>query len=342
MKYQSELIAVNELKLDLENPRLYHQRAAGTAPKTERDLEKMISEDKEGGTSGKFVALKKAITKSGVLDPIWVKKETDGKYLVIEGNRRTTCLRAILNEDRTPPKGVSYDSVMANVLDPSATELEIKLQKARLQTGKKAWGVANDAAVIHEFHYDLMMDIEDISTEMQISKAKVKKYLKSYKMWLRYVKETGDTNTSRFAMFNEMPQPVMIWVEESPENVADYHKWITPVEGQAKIRSAATRGGLRDFSKVVKDPEALKLLREDPKVNVELAFEVVKSNDILKDMAFLKRILPMAKQLDDMDDSQRARLANEPAIGIHLMSLKDACTALLSDLQDIKDYQEKI
>ena len=336
MKYESALIEVKDLKLDLENPRLYHRRAAGTAPKTERDLEMMISDD-----SGKFIALKKAISKSGVQDPIWVQKESDGKYLVIEGNRRTTCLRAILNEDKTPPPGVSYNFVIANVIDSSVTEIEVKKHKARLQGGKKAWGVANDAAVIHEFHYDLMMDIEDIATEMLISVSKVKKYLKSYKMWLRFVKETGDTNTSRFAMFNEMPQPVMVWVEESDINLADYHQWITPVDGQAKIRSAATRGGLRDFSKVVNDPEAIQLLREDPKADVELAFEVVKSNDILKDMAFLKRILPMAKKLDDMDDSQRARLATEPRIAIHLKSLKNSCDTLLSDLADMKDYQDK-
>ncbi|MBT4157029.1 MAG: ParB N-terminal domain-containing protein [Euryarchaeota archaeon] len=334
MKFETTFIETKDLKLDLENPRLYHQRAAGTAPENEQDLEKMISEDNQ------FNSLKKAIIKSGVMEPIWVQKVDDGKYLVIEGNRRTTCLRRILHEERTPPQGVSYESVRANIIDPSVTELEIKLQKARLQSGKKAWGAANDAAVIHEFHYDLMMDIEDIATEMQISKVKVKKYLKSYKMWLRYVKEIGDTSISRFAMFNEMPQPVMKWVEAGPRNLEDYHDWIKPTDGQARIRSAATRGGLRDFSKVVVDSEAINLLREDPTANVEDAFEVVKSNDILKDMSFLKRVLPMAKQLDDMDDSQRARLANEPRISVHLRSLRDACEVLLDDLHAIKNYQD--
>ena len=334
MKFETTFVETKDLKLDLENPRLYHRRAAGTAPENEQDLEKMISEDNQ------FNSLKKAIIKSGVMEPIWVQKVDDGKYLVIEGNRRTTCLRRILHEERTPPQGVSYESVRANIIDPSVTELEIKLQKARLQSGKKAWGVANDAAVIHEFHYDLMMDIEDIATEMQISKVKVKKYLKSYKMWLRYIKETSETSTSRFAMFNEMPQPVMKWVEAGPRNLEDYHDWIKPTDGQARIRSAATRGGLRDFSKVVVDSEAINLLREDPTANVEDAFEVVKSNDILKDMSFLKRVLPMAKQLDDMDDSQRARLANEPRISVHLRSLRDACEVLLNDLHAIKNYQD--
>jgi hypothetical protein len=57
-------------------------------------------------------------------------------------------------------------------------------------------------------------------------------------------------------------------------------------------------------------------------------------------MHFLNRLLPMAKQLDDMDDSQRARLANEPRISVHLRSLKDACDALLKDIEDIREYQE--
>ena len=328
------MVDVKDLALDLENPRLYHQRAAGTAPNNEADLERMIAGESQ------FITLKKAIVKSGVQEPIWVQKRNDGKYLVVEGNRRTTCLRAILNEDRTPPEGVSYDSVIANIIDPSVSELDVKLQKARLQSGKKAWGAANDAAVIHEFHYDLMMDIEDIATEMQISKTKVKKSLKSYKMWLRYVTDTSDTSTSRYSMFDGMSTVVMNWVESEDENLQNYHEWIKPIDGQAKIRSAATRGGLRDFAKVVVDPEAIQLMREDPSANVEDAFEVVKSNDILKDMQFLNRILPMAKQLDDMDDSQRARLANEPRISVHLRSLKDACDALLKDIGNIREYQE--
>ena len=36
---------------------------------------------------------------------------------------------AILSEDRIPPEGVSYDSLIANVIDPSVSELEIKLPK---------------------------------------------------------------------------------------------------------------------------------------------------------------------------------------------------------------------
>ena len=334
MKFKTEHVEVKDLILDLENPRLYHKRAAGTAPGNERDLERLISEDAQ------FITLKKAIVKSGVMEPIWVQKRESGKYLVIEGNRRTTCLRSINNEDRTPPLGVSYELVIANIIDPSVSDLDVKLQKARLQSGKKAWGAANDAAVIHEFHYDLMMDIEDIATEMQISKAKVKKSLKSYKMWLRYIEDSGDVSTSRFSMFDGMPPAVTNWIEDDDENLHNYHEWITPTDGQAKIRSAATRGGLRDFAKVVVDQEAIQLMREDPNANVEDAYEVVKSNDILKDMQFLKRILPMAKQLDDMDDSQRARLANEPKISVHLRSLKDACDALLSDLDEIKNYQE--
>ena len=320
--------------LDLENPRLYHQRQAGTAPKNEKDLERSISE----GTQ--FVALKKTIAESGVTDPIWVREVDGGKYIVEEGNRRTTCLRSLINEDKTPPAGVSYELVIANIIDPSESDLDIKLHKAQLQTGKKTWGAANDAAAIHEFHYNYYMDLEDIATAMQKSKTKVIKSLRAYKMWLDYVKKTGDSSPSRFSMFDGMQQPVRSWVEADKKNLESYHEWINPVDGQARIRSAATRGGLRDFNKVVVDPEAIQLMRDDPNANVDDAYEVVKSNDILKDLQFLKRVLPMAKQLDDMDDSQRARLANEPKISIHLRSLKDACDALLSDLDAIKNYQE--
>ena len=213
-----------------------------------------------------------------------------------------------------------------------------KLQKVRLQSGKKAWGVVNDAAVVHEFHHELHMALEDIATEMQVSVTKVKKLLKSFRMYLDYVRTTGDSNEKRFAFFNEAPAKVIEWVETSPRNKSDYYEWMTPVNGKAKIRSASTgRGSLRDFSKCLDEPEAIELLREDPDSTVEDAFEIVKENDVLKDMTFLKRVLPMAKNLNDLDDSQISRLSNERRIVVHIRSLMSACERALGQIEEMQD-----
>ena len=326
MKTTASNIEISRLKLDLENPRLFHERLSGKGPTTEEELEKSISGDSE------FKALLRSIRKSGVIDPIWVLPAQNGDFLVIEGNRRTTSLRTLTRQSITPPDGVSYTHVRANIIDPSTPAKEIKLQKARLQTGKAVWGVFNVSALMYEFHHSDMMALEDIATEMQMSITKVKKSLRSYEMFLEYSSSSGDTNKSRFAYFNEAPKKVLEWVADSDLNKEDYFKWINPTQGRAKIRSAATKGGLRDFAKVTEDPDALTLLREDPRSTVEDAIEVVKQNDIQKDMPFLQRILPLQANINNLSPEQKARISSEPRVMIHLRSLRSACDALLEEL----------
>ena len=132
MKFDATTVEVKDLVLDPENPRFFSQNVSVNLPNNENQLEDLLLNEKL------FPVLKDSIVKSGVLDPIWVKKLDNGKYLVVEGNLRVACLSSILNDDTPAPEGVSYDSVLANVIDPSVSELEIKLQQARLQSGKSS------------------------------------------------------------------------------------------------------------------------------------------------------------------------------------------------------------
>lgn len=322
-------IPVDKLMLDIENPRLLHEVIAGTAPTTQQELEDSIS----SAASSKFKALFKSIKKTGVQNAIWVLPQSDGTYLVKEGNRRTTILRKLLREGIQPPSGVEYDKVPANIIDKSATDMDVKLLCARIQTGQAEWGAFNEGALISDLHNNDNMALEDIAIELQKPVTQIKKQLKSYKMFLEYSAASGDVNPRRFAYFNEAPKKVLEWVDDSPRNKKDYHKWINPTNGAAKIRSAATKGGLRDFSKIIDDGDAIQLMREDTMANVEDAMEVVKQNDIKKDMPFLARLLPFQAQLNGLSDEQKARIASEPRMKVHLKSLKTACENLLKELE---------
>ena len=50
----------------------------------------------------------------------------------------------------------------------------------------------------------------------------------------------------------------------------------------------------------------------------------------------MKRILPIAKSLNEMDEIQLSKLANERRYVVHLQSLKAACEAILRDLENIE------
>ena len=264
------------------------------------------------------------------MDPIWLVPQSNGSFRVIEGNRRVTCLKTLIDSGETNPD-VDFTKVRSNVIDPATDPKEIKLQKARLQTGKREWGVFNVSALIHEFMFSDLIAIEDIAVEMQESVSYIKKLLRSYEMFLEYSTGSGDTNKNRFAYFNEAPKKVIEWVEEKQSNKADYHQWINPGSGKAKIRTAATKGGLRDFAKVIDDNDALQLLRADPRATVEDAMEG-SNKTTSKEDAMATRILTMQANMNNVQPEQLARLATDAKVIIHLKSLKSACENLLNDI----------
>ena len=108
---------------------------------------------------------------------------------------------------------------------------------------------------------------------------------------------------------------------------------ICPLEGRNKIKSVATRGGLRDFQQVLESPEALKFLLEDPGATVEDALDLAKENDIRKAIPFINRVAPMAQDLRSLDSSQLEALKAEVKFKVALRSLLAACEEVLQKLE---------
>jgi len=319
-------IDVENLVLDLENPRFYHLKLKSKDRFTEAEIEKEILKD-EG-----LPALIKAIRRSGVTDPIWVRDLGDGRYLVIEGNRRTVVLRQLRREGVKPPKGITYSKVKANVIPHDTSQVDVLLQKARLQTGKKDWGPFNEATVTYILRKDFLMEFEDIAAELQVSVSEVKQRLTDYDGFREYVASTKDDNPRRFAFFSDMPPKIREWTDEAEENKKAYFELICPTSGRQKIRSVATRGGLRDFAKILDDKEALEFFLSDPTATVEDALEVAKENDVYKDMPFIKRLPPLAQAMFALSDTQIEKLKQEAKIKTSIRSLQRACEHVLNKL----------
>ena len=328
MEPVQEPVAVKDLLLDADNPRFYHLKLQGKRNLTQEELTKEIEDDGETAT------LTKAIRKVGVKDPIWVRENGDGKYLVIEGNRRTVILRKLIEEGVPPPPGVSFDRVLANILPSGTPETELLLQKARLQSGKKQWGPFNEAAVTHMLRAEHLLEYEDIAAELQIPRTEVMERIQNFKLFEEYASTTGDNNPKRFAYFSDSPKRVRDWFLEDDENKKTYFNLITPVGGRQKIRSVATKNGLRDFSKVLDDPEALSYLVKTPTATLEDALEIAKENDITKGMPWVKKVEPLARNLLAVSDPEIVKLRQETKVKVHLKSLERACAELVKKLEE--------
>lgn len=317
-------IRVKDLLLDPSNPRFFTlQQLHGMTNLTQEELFHEIENDDEIPT------LLKSIRKSGVKDPIWLKDIGDGHYVVFEGNRRTYILRNLLDENVKPPSGIKYDVVIANVMPKNTSETELLLQRARLQAGKKTWGAFNEAAVTWALRQEHHLEEEDIAAELQISLREVRERLENFRLFREYVSATKDTNPHKFAFFAQAPKRVKDWILDGSENKKTYFQLITPVNGKQKIRSVATKGGLRDFQHVLDDNDALNaLVKED--YTVEEALELAKESDVRKSMPFIKRLGNLAINLQSLTRPQIEQVRKDKRVQTDLKKLRKACDDVIA------------
>ena len=322
-----KFIASRKLILDLENPRYGHLELTSEDTASEDKLEAAINSEPD------TVALYKSIKRSGVDEPIRAQMTKNGHYMVFEGNRRTTCLRKLLRENTSPPEGVSYEEVGAHVYPVDYPKGKIQILKGKLQTGKKGWGASNISKYIHGLRTEYYMDIEDIAVDMQMSMKKVNEHIDNWILFKEYALVQNHPDPQQFSYFGEASAKVRKWFTENDTNKNDYFDLISPTSGKQKIKGAAF--GLRDFAKIVDDPVALDALINDPKTSMDLALEIVKSNDAFKAMPFLKSLNPMAKNLMDLDDSAIVQISSEREIKVTLKKLKRACIQVIERLDRV-------
>jgi len=304
-------LPISKLVLDLDNPRMYHHGVAdgeGGTKLTDEEIQRDIENDSD------TPELIKSIQAYGVREAIYVIPIDGGLYKVIEGNRRTVVMRKLSREGYTNPErpGLSFDTIPASVLPENTPDIEIYKNKVIWQTGKTAWGAFNVAAAVYRMRTQFLMSVEDIAASTQKSVRDTKDALRSYENYLEYTQESGDLHTKRFSFFSkDCPAPVKRWIMESPENKSNYFDWINPESGNHRLRSVATRGGLRDFKDVVQSEPAIMAFTEDQSLTVDDALEIVRDVDITKGRPWLKQIEKVSSGLNNLDESEIDRIRDE-------------------------------
>lgn len=329
MEFERKAVAVKDLVLDVDNPRFRHLRELkGQKKLTEDQIMAEIRDDDA------YITLTKAIKQAGVTDPIWVKPTSDRKYLVVEGNRRTTILRDLLTEEVPAPEGVRYDVVDANVVAPDTSDTELLLQRVRLQTGKERWDTFNTAMIIWELRNKSKLEEEDIAVETQNSLTKVKETLVNVRLLTEYAKATGDTDPHQYSFFAEAPRRVRDWMLENDKNKGQYFRLISPMKGHQRIRSVATRGGLREFQLLLDKPTILDKFLKDKDMTVEDAVDMVHENDILVELPFVRKLGTLANQLGGLTDEQVSKLQAQKKVILNLKKLKNVCEAIITKIDE--------
>jgi hypothetical protein len=318
-------VEVSSLALDPDNPRFYHLKLSrGSEPLADSELEKVIMEDDD------YFKLLDQIRGDGVIEPLWVVPSRGAKYRVIEGNMRTTVLRDLIRRNVAAPKGISYSEVKAHVYPRDTPESVLAVQRAILQTGKKKWGRFNDAANTYYLRTVNKMSAEEIANKLGISESEVEGRIEDFKMYVEFSRVKRISDPEKFSYFADAPKIVRERFFKSPEAKQQFYDLIVPnKEGITRIRTVATRGGLRDFAKVATNEKVLGKFLKDKNMTVQEAYEELIDTDIRLSIPVLKKLGPVARGLASLSEDQIRELKQEERVVNDIKRIQRATKRIL-------------
>lgn len=279
-------VPLSELKLDPKNVRFKHLDRT----LNDKEIEEWIS------TEADTRSLMKEIRFSiGLSEKPYVQETSDGKYRVVEGNRRTVCLRKIAEtiksgkEKEIPASAI--DPVQCIVIPKEVNEKSLAIFLARIHvSGKKDWNALNQSAHVfelirkHEYEYD------DVAQAVSISKTKVTLMIKAYEATLKYREKYHDDDMwlHRYSHFEELfkKKGLKEWANE-PLNLDLFMKWVYENQFPMAIH-------VRKLEPIILDgKDAYKALKKG--AIIDEAAEILKQQD-------QKRSLT-SKMADNVDDT---------------------------------------
>ncbi len=170
-------LPIESVELDLNNPRIKQWLEIYGDEITSEGIALALSASSGSGNTSTYTALKESIrVNKGIINPIIVNREVDGKYVVIEGNTRLQIYKEFAVADPEGP----WHEIISIVYD----QLPInQIHAIRLQThlvGPREWDPFSKAKYLNQ-----LSNIDKLPMEMIISfcggkSAEIRKLIDAY------------------------------------------------------------------------------------------------------------------------------------------------------------------
>ena len=324
-------IPLIKLKLDPDNVRFRH---IGDEL-TESQIETYLFEEEDVR-----LLMKGIISARQLYQPILVIKESDGRYAVKEGNRRTVALRKIAEQIKngkiTGFAEDHFDNVPVCILTGTEKEIDVLLGTIHV-SGSKEWKTTNRGYLIYkciEVHGD---DPKQVADEFGMMRSKVMNAFDAFKATELYGKKYEKEKSKyvrKFSFFEELYKITATneWVEESVKNL-DY--FIDTV-GMNKMTN---HKDVRKFAKLLqltepKRSQALDILNTD---NINEAWKFYEDQE--EPSAIWKQICALLESLRGFPyESLKAAIGNKERQRT-LADLISLGTSLQDDLSNLESQR---
>lgn len=229
-KASFELLSIDCVELDLKNPRIAKWLEIYEGEPSKEQIELALrsggGQDNVGGPS--YQSLKQSIqTNKGIIHPIIVNREADGKLVVIEGNTRTHIYRQLKVSD---PSGI-WDKIPAMVYDQLSAETIDAIRLQAHLVGTRDWDPYSKAKYLNLLRNSEHLTFSQLVDFCGGDKREVQNYIEAYndmELYYRPLLDSDDQfDPSRFSAFVELQNTRIIdaLLTESFTK-SDFSEWV--------------------------------------------------------------------------------------------------------------------
>lgn len=229
-KVTYEMVSVDLLELDVKNPRIAQWIEMYGESVDENGMKLALMrggpDDAAAGTS--YSGLKQSIrTNGGVVHPIIVNRESNGKLLVIEGNTRLILYREFKKDGR---HGGNWDMIPALVYDNMSEEEKDAIRLQSHLVGAREWDPYSKAKYLDALRNKLGLPFSQVVDFSGGNQREVEKLVGAYTDMEEFYRPLVDDQSfdyTRFGGFVELQNPRVIEaLVISGFTKTDFAKWI--------------------------------------------------------------------------------------------------------------------
>jgi hypothetical protein len=330
------LLPVREIELDRTNPRirrfLESYAEAPTAEQIALALDVAGSgEDAQGATTPEKLR-NSSLQNGGIMQPIIVNRQPDGKAVCIEGNTRLYIYQTFLEEevegDWTTIPALVHEALAA--VDIDAIRLQAHL------VGPRAWDAYSKAKYLWELQFKELMPIEQLVAFCGGNRRDVSIAVSAYADMERYYRPvcvSDDFDTERYSGFVELQNSkVKDAILRAGFSLTDFSNWI-------RNNNIRTLQEVRALPRVLPDKRARDVF---VKKNMKAALEILEKPELnagLRGASISQLARALTEAIEKIPYAEFNRLRSSPEDDA-VRYINDAAEALAGLIADLNKPQK--
>ena len=329
MKSNYKDLKIEEVELDMNNPRIakfieMYDKNSLNSEQLALALGSGVEDSSQTNYSSLYNSIK---TNKGIIHPIIVNHQTDGKYVVIEGNTRVQIYKEF-KENKIDGNWNTIPSVVYENLN------ENEIHAIRLQShlvGPREWDPYSKAKYLSYLSNDENLPMSQVIDFCGGKASEVSKYINAYQDMEKYYRpqlsSDDEFDQREFSKFIELQNPSVKTAILAKFKMEDYARWV--INGNVD-----TAINVRKLPQILKNEEATKVLL---KSNIKEAYEKVITNKPdykdLKAVSLEQLCIEITNRMNNMPLKDYKDIINENnEIKSYLTDLKENLDWFVNDI----------